>query len=937
MLANAVAESEKGMDFRRLTGWALIAGLAITLWESVLEAAPSQPTEARIIDNFEQLGIDSPTPRFGWVIIDPARGAVQAAYQIIVAPSRAALASGTHPVWDSGKVASSQQYGVVYAGSALEKTTEYWWKVRTWDAEGQVSAWSDACRFVTSFFARGDWNSGTVWIGNPQTANLLSQFRKEFQIKKAISGAYLCISGLGQFVAFINGAKVGDHVMDPAWTDYDQTVDYVTFDVTSLVRQGGNAIGVMLANGWLADNKDQLNTRDFGPMKLIAQLHLVFTDGTSSDVASDLSWKTSAGPLTHSEIHGSESYDARLEQAGWNATGFDDSKWSSVAAAKAPAGLLVSQTSPPMKVRQVLASQKVTNPSPNIYVYDFGQNMNGQYEITVRGNAGATVKLRPGEHLESNGRVDPGRAGPSRYTLKGSDWETWGLMFNATGFRYLEVEDVTTDPQNTALPLIQKATAYFVCSAARDVGSFTASDPRYVQIHDLAVRTLRSNLESVHTDGPNFERLGWQEVVWTTPSSTVYCNDVQTLFAKIVRDVRDAQRVSGLCPDLAPNWFHTKETPPGDKYDDAPAWGSSAIICPWIMYQTYGDTKILSDNYDTMRRYFAYLKGKEVHGLITYGLGDWMAPAGDDVPNIEGAVYVYDTGLMRDIASALGRSDAAGAYASEYTRVLNAYNQAYLDPNTKSYRPVKQANEAIPLVFGMVPDKYVKSVRQALVDDIAHPQEDGSPVSYGRVGEFGPVVPNHISAGDIATSAVWQALGDAGQDTLVQTMMMQETPPSYMYLIEHGATTISENWNYEKSRSQNHDMYTGIIAYLYRNVGGISALKPGYEVIQIKPSIPQGLNSASVTYDSVRGPIESSWLVEGKTFTLKVRIPANATAIVTVPTLDANSVRENEQTAKDAPGVKLLRSESSAAVFAVGSGVYAFQSDVAKPASAADH
>ena len=189
-LANAVAELEQRMDFRRLTGLAMIAGLAITMWESVLEAAPSQPTETRIIDNFEQLGIDTPTPRFGWVISDPARGALQSAYQIIVAPSQAALASGTHSVWDSGKVASSQQYGVVYAGTALEKTTEYWWKVRTWDAQGQVSPWSDACRFVTSFFAPGDWNSVTVWLGNPQTANPLSQFRKEFQINKAISGAY---------------------------------------------------------------------------------------------------------------------------------------------------------------------------------------------------------------------------------------------------------------------------------------------------------------------------------------------------------------------------------------------------------------------------------------------------------------------------------------------------------------------------------------------------------------------------------------------------------------------------------------------------------------------------------------------------------------------------------------------------------------------------
>ncbi len=919
------------MIVRRLTVLAIITGLAMTSWESVLEAAPLQPTETRIIDNFDQLGIDTATPRFGWVVNDSSRGAVQSAYQIIAARSPGALDSASGLVWDSGKVVSSQQYGVVYAGRALEKTTEYWWKVRTWDGQGQASPWSDARHFVTSFFKPEDWNAQAVWIGEGQAAapptKPAPQFRKEFQINKPIRGAYLYICGLGQFTALINGARVGDHVMDPAWTDYDETTDYVTFDVTSLVGQGGNAIGVMLANGWLNDIRDRQSTRGFGPMRLIAQLHVVFQDGTSSDVVSDPSWKTTASPLTHAEIHGSEDYDARLEQPGWSKPGFDDSKWTSAVAVKRPSGVLTAQASPPLRVREVLPSQKVTNPSPNIYVYDFGKNVNGQYEITVKGSAGQTVTLRPGEDLKSNGRVDLGRAEPSKYTLKGGDSETWGVMFNATGFRYLEVEGATTDPQNTALPLIEKTACHFVCAAARDVGSFTASDNRYMQIHDLALRTLLSNLESVHTDGPNYERLGWQEVVWTTPSSTVYTNDVQTYFAKIMRDVRDAQRASGLCPDIAPNWFHKKSDRSAGQYDDSPAWGSSAFICPWIMYQTYGDKKILSDNYETMKKYIAYLKGKEANGLVTYGLGDWMAPAGDDVRNIEGAVYVYDTGLMRDIASVLGKTDDASAYAQDYTRVRDAYNRVYFDPKSKSYQPVKQANEALPLVFGIVPEGDVEAVRQALVEDIAHPQESGAP-SSGKVGDFGPVVRDHVTTGDAATSALWQALGDAGQGTLVQTMIMQETTPSYMYMINHGATTIAENWYYEKTRSHNHDMYAGILAYLYRNVGGISALKPGYEVIQIKPCIPLGLNSASVTYDSVRGPIETSWRMEGNQFTLTVRIPANASAVVTVPTLDANSIREGDQPAKDAPSVKFLRFESSAAVFAVGSGTYVFQSTV---------
>lgn len=915
------------MSLCRLIVLAVVASLAMTFGKSALEAAPLPPREARVIDNFEQLGIDTPTPRFGWVVSDPARGAVQSAYQIIVARSQAALDQAGDAVWDSGKVASSEQYGVVYAGAALEKTTAYWWKVRTWDAQGQASPWSEARHFITSFFKLEDWNPHAVWItdglGTVPPTKPAPQFRKEFQINKPLRGAYLYICGLGQFTTHINGARVGDHVMDPAWTDYDETTAYVTFDVTSLMGQGANAIGVNLANGWLSDVRDRQVTRNFGPMRLIVQLHLVYQDGTSSDLVSDPSWKTAPSPLMRSEIHGSENYDARLEQPGWSKAGFDDSKWASAIAVTRGSGVLTSQSSPPMRVREVFAPQKVTTPSPNIQVYDFGKNMNGQYQITVKGSSGQTVILRPGEHLKADGRVNMGRAEPSNYTLKGGGSETWGVTFNATGFRFLEVEGATTDAQNTALPLIQKAEAHFVCAAARDVGTFTASDKRYMQIHDLALRTLLSNLESIHTDGPNYERLGWQEVVATMSPSLAYSNDVQSYFAKIMRDVRDAQRDSGLCPNIAPNWFHKKSDRAAGQFDDSPAWGSSAFICPWVMYQAYGDKKILADNYEMMKKYIAYLKGKEVNGLVTYGLGDWMAPAGNDVRNVEGAVYVYDVGLMREIASVLGKTADSTAYAQEYTRVRDAYNQAYFDPKTKSYRPLKQANQALPLIFGIVPEGEVEAVRQALVDVIARPPE-----STGRVGQYGPVVENHVTTGDIATGALWQALGDAGQATLVQTMIMQDTAPSYMYMINHGATTIVENWNYEKARSHNHDMYAGILAYLYRSVGGISSLKPGYEEIQIKPCIPLGLNSASVTYDSVRGPIETSWQIEGNVFTLKVRIPANATAVLTVPTLDATTVREGGQPAKDVPGVKFLRSESSAAVFAVGSGVYEFKSTV---------
>ena len=909
-------------------------------------AAPGMPTNVRVIDSFSQMGIDSTNPRFGWVVNDADRADRQSAYQIIVATSEANIDGNVGSAWDSGIVATNIQYGVTYAGTPLLPAAKYWFKIRTWDKDNQVSAWSPKTNFVTGFFQAGDWAAGIQWIKHPAattggtTANPPAMFRKEFQITKPVKQAYFFVSGLGQFVASLNGAKVGDHELDPDWTDYDKTVCYVPFDVTSQIQQGGNALGVMLGHGWYA--YPGTSTRDFGPLKVWGQLHVDFTDGTFTNIVTDTSWKAATSPWTYTEVHGAETYDARLEQAGWNLKGFDAAPWFDAVSATPPSGKLVAQSAPPTKVIQVYQPVKITNPSANIYVYDFGQNMNGQYEITVSGTAGMSVFILPGEYLKSNGRPpaqgnNSNRAGAGNYTLKGGGPETWRLSFSSTGFRYLEVRGVTTNSADTVYPYVSNITAYRLSSAASDVGTFTASDARYNQIHDLARYTLENNVCSIHTDGPNFERLGWQEVVWTTPPSTAYQHDVQTLLAKILRDIRDAQRTVGLCPDIAPNWFHPSTDAPSGKYDDAPAWGASAFITPWIVYSTYGDLKILQDNYVTMTNYLAYLKSNEVNGLVTYGLGDWMAPAGSPVAIVEGAVYVYDTKLMRDTASVLGKTNDAVFYTSEFTRVCNAYNGAYFNTNTQSYAPMNQANQAIPLVFGIVPSNSVAAVQQALVNDIINPQENGSPPSYGSVGDYGPVLPYHVTAGDVGVTPLWRALGDAGQHDLVQTMIMQPTAPSYMNLINSGETTITENWNLAKTRSHDHDMYAGIFEWLFRSLGGISSLKPGYEQIQLKPGLPAGLTNVVCTYNSVRGNINSSWNVDNnQLMTWNVQVPVNVTAklFIPVPGTATNTLAisesgsliwTNNTASGNVAGVTFDHVESGYVVWNVGSGTYQFQ------------
>ena len=894
------------------------------------------PTQTRIVDNFEQMGVDVQAPRFAWVVNDSARAEAQTAYQIIVAADEGAITSNQGTLWDSGKVASAQQYGVTYAGPALAKTTKYWWKVRTWNKEDRASAWSAASTLVTGFFQPTDWDRGAQWIRHPQsvsaTTDVPAMFRKSFSISKPVKQAFLYVTGLGQFVASMNGKKIGNHEIDPAWTDYDKLVNYVTFDVTQSIVTGANAVGVMLGSGWLSGHRPKRRAfvrGDANARATARRLQRRHVDGGGE--RPDVEGEQPAPPPTRSST-ASKRYDARRLPDGWNTATFDDSAWVAAAAATAPSGVLRGQTSPPVVAHEALSAVNVTSPAANTFVFDFGRNMNGQFEITVSGKAGAALSLTPGESLKS-GKVNAGRSGTSTYTLKGGGPETWRLTFSTIGFRYLQVSGATRTATDTTVPYIMDAKAYFTYTASNSVGTFMASDARFNKIHDLAQRTLQSNLTSIHTDGPNYEKLGWQEVVWTTLPSSAYQQDVHDLFAKIMRDLRESQRTSGLCPDISPNYFYTNSSGSHGVYDDAPAWGASAIQAPWLIYNIYGDMRVLQDNYAMMKAYLAYLKTKEVNGVVKYGLGDWMAPGGTNVANVEGAVYVSDVRVVRDVATVLGNSADATLYGSEFTRVQTAYNNAYFDRANNRYTPVSQANIAMPLEFGIVPAGSEAAVAAALVKDI------GQPMEPTNSGGFGSVQANHITAGDIGTTFVWRALGDYNQSDLVQTMIMQPSLPSYLSMINGGETTITENWNYPSTRSHNHDMYAGIFEWLYRSLGGISSSKPGYAEISLKPGMPTGLASVSVSYNSVRGPITSAWNRAAGTVQWKVSVPVNATAKVYLPTFataaagvtvseSGTEIFKNGAASGSAPGVTFDHVEGVSpqafVVFAVGSGTYQF-------------
>lgn len=901
-------------------------------------AAPQTPSDMKIIDNFSSLGIDQAQPRFAWILNDNERGQIQTAYQIMVVTEDNNFENASNVVWNSGKQLSNAQYGIAYSGKPLRSTTKYFWKVRTWNSNNEASLWSAPVSFVTAFMHPGDWDKNMRWIrfskAVSKEVNPLPMFRKQFTVNKKVSSAWLYISGLGHFNSYLNGKKIGNHVTDPAWTEYSKVVNYVTFDVTSQLRPGNNAIGVMLGNGLFAYK----GMRDFGPLVMTAQLHIKFADGSSTNIVSDTTWKANKSPFTTAIFDGTEHYDARLAIEGWDSPGLDDSKWENAVVAKAPQGKLIAQSSPPVIARSTYKPVKISSPAPGILVYDFGQNMNGTFDVQLSGPRGAEVKIFPGEDTTANGRVHSGRTYGCFYTLNGKGDEKWQMSFSSVGFRYLEFRDVSTKGSKVGLPVVGEVNAQFVYTASQEYGSFQSSDQRYNKIFSMVLNCLRSNMVSIHMDGAHTERLSWQEVVPTLFPGSSYYFDLNNLYSKIADDVRNGQRVSGLSPSISPNYWKTENSPPGGVYDDAPAWGASMILLPWQIYQIYGDTSVLIKTMPNMRKYLAYLKSRETpEGVVTYGLGDWMGPGGTSIPNVEGAVYVLDTKVMYEAARLLNAPDT-DYFKGEYERVRAAYNTKYYDKVKKTYHPTTQSNLSMPLSFGIVPEADRKAVAEKLVRIIGHPEESADSLRIGKPAKAGPVLPDHITTGDIGTTYLWRSLGDAGQADLVQKMIMQESMPSYLSIVNHGFTTIPEYWDFLNTRSHNHDMYAGIFEWYFRSLGGISTAKPGYEEISLKPEFPAGLESVTTTAGSVRGPIRSSWTNKSGQVNWKFTVPVNSTASVYLPyhtdrtiTESGKRVWANDGASGNVPGIKLKGIETDAEsgnqyiVWTVGSGNYDLQ------------
>jgi hypothetical protein len=921
---------------------------AILLWPT-WAAASLDVQRLRCEYRDAPLGVDVAQPRLSWIVAAGAneRGQKQAAYQVQVASSAEQLSADKPDLWDSGKTVSGESFQIPYGGKTLTSRASCVWRVRAWDRDDQPSQWSKPATWTMGLLSAGDWNAKWIDRGTgaaaTQPSAAMPWFRKDVTVSKPVRRALIAICGLGQFELHLNGAKVGDDMLQPGWTNYRKTCLYVLYDVTSQLKQGGNTLGVMLGNGMYnvlgGPGQRYLKFKgSFGPPKMIAQLQIEYTDGTSDTIGTDTSWKTGDSPVTFSSIYGGEDEDGQLETGDWDQPELDDSNWPNAVLCDGPGGELscIKDSAPPIRVAQVLKPVKITQPKAGVFVYDMGQNCAQIPLIEVRGPAGAKVRIEPAELLNDDGTINP-RTGSKRegtfcvYTLRGDrDGETWQPRFFYMGCRYWQVEGAVptiksaleraSSPAKVVQVVAQADTAemldfkgQFVTSISPVVGDFSCSNDLFNRTSKIIRWAMRSNMMSVLSDCPHRERLGWLEQDHLVGPSLQYNFDVAALQTKICHDISEAQTSDGLVPDIAPEY-----TKFSGGFRDSPEWGSAAVLVPWQMYQAYGDVQVLRDRYDTMRRYVDYLHGKSQDGgLLDSGLGDWydLGPGKPGISQLTPigltatAFFYRDAVVVSDVARLLGKGDDAEKYSSLANSVRDAFNSKYYNRDKNNYATGSQAADALALVFGIVPGADRAAVLNDLVNDIRRHD-------------------NGLTAGDVGYRYVLRALADGGRSDVIYEMNCRDDRPGYGYILKRGATALTESWS--GGNSQDHFMLGHIMEWFYSDLAGIQQASDsvGYKKIVIKPTPVGDVTWAKATYDSIRGPITSDWKRDADgTFHLNVTIPPGATATVEIPAKSADAVSEGGKPASAASDMKLARMEEDRAILEIGSGSFAFQSN----------
>jgi len=875
------------------------------------------------------LGVDVPQPILDWILESSQRGDRQTAYQILAASSVLLLDQNTGDMWDSGKVASDDTIQIPYAGQSLESAQQIFWKVRVWNAEDKVSAWSPTATWTMGLLEPSAWQAH--WIAALTNAPSIL-LRREFTVKPGLVRATVFVCGLGQYELSVNGQNAGEDLLAPGWSQYKKTCLYDTLDLTGQLHRGTNAVGIILGNGMYNITGDKVRyvkfTQSFGPLQVIAQIQLNYADGMCEIIGTDSNWQTGPSPVTFNNIFAGEDYDARLEQKGWNESGFRaEAAWPLARETSGPGGILkgLSCAAPPIRAIETLRPIAARSLKPNRKVYDLGQNSSIMPRIVVSGPRGSSVRIIPAELLKPDGTVDRAsctqdgiRPAWWQYTLKGDGQETWFPKFFYQGARYLQVESHAANA-NGPLPKVEKLEGVVVHSSSKPVGQFETSNPLFNRIYKLVRWAQRSNMMSLMTDCPHREKLGWLEETHLNGPSLRYNFDMAPLLQKSMSDMSDSQLRNGFVPNIAPEYFMAQ---PGinQPFRNSPEWGGAFVMVAWQQYQFDGDVALLRRYYEDMKRYVAFLDSSAQGHIVTTGLGDWYdlgpkPPWGSQLtpPALTAtAFYQHYNWILARTAELLGRPDEAKYFDVRAEQIREAFNQKFYNPATGQYATGSQCANSLAVVMNLVDPTNRSAVLDAIVADVR-----------GRG--------NALTAGDVGYRYLLRALAENGRSDVIFDMNNQSERPGYGYQLKMGATSLTEKWDAGVGSfgSQDHFMLGQINEWFFHDLAGIASdpSAPGFKKITIHPAVVGDLDWVKGKYNSVRGPITAEWNRKGKNLTLDVTIPPNTTATIFLPALPPDEIREGDIAADKSPDVKSLGRENNCATFEISSGKYRFTVD----------
>ena len=743
----------------------------------------------------------------------------------------------------------------------------------------------------------------------------VSYLRKDFNTAKKVNRAMLYSSALGIYKVEINGKTAGDDYFAPGWTDYNKRVYYNAYDVTESIKSGNNAIGAVVADGWYSGyigyghNRDHYGNRTH----FSAQLHIEYTDGSTNTILTDKSWKASTGPTVQADFLMGEKYDARLEIPGWSKSGFNDAAWQNVDQLNSIKSQIQAYPGVTVKVFQEIKPVKMHESSKGVYVYDFGTNFAGWAKLKIKGNKGDEIVIRYAEMLNPDGSVYTTNLRSARatdtYICKGTGSETWQPNFTFHGFQFLEIKGCSQKPD------LNTVTGIELTSAAPVAGSFTCNDAQSNQLYKNICQTQRSNFIDIPTDCPQRdERLGWTGDAQVYIRTACLNNDTQAFFTKWLVDLNDGQRPDGQFPMVAP----VKVA--GD--DGGPAWADAGVVCPWAVYQVYGDKQILEISYPSMKKFIAFCKNRCREGLVPpekyHCFGDWLDindPTSKDV--IYMAYFTNSTSLTAKTARVLGKNDEAIKYEQLAKQIKESFNKNYIDQNGK-IESDSQTSYVLAIAYDMVKGKRFDQAAKHLIRKI-------------KSTNF------HLSTGFVGTTDLMLALAKIGRNDIAYRLFHNDTFPSWGFPIKHGATSIWERWNGwtpDKGfgdpgmNSFAHYSFGAVGQWMFENIAGIKPAQPAYKQIIINPQLGTQITHASTSYDSIRGTVVSDWSINGNRFELKVTVPANTYATVYIPASNENDVLESASSARKAKGVTFIKLQNGKAIYKVESGSYTFSSKI---------